>query len=96
LRELGLEVREGVGKTGVVGVLRGAQDGPCVLVRADMDALPIQEVNDWAWKSGVDGKMHACGHDLHMATGLSVARLLAEDRENLRGTVKFMFQPAGR
>ena len=87
-------MREGVGKTGVIGILRGAHDGPCVLVRADMDALPVLEDNDWAWKSGINGKMHACGHDAHMATGLTVARLLAEDKANLHGTVKFMFQPA--
>ncbi len=94
LRDLGLEVREGVGKTGVVGLLKGAKPGPCVLVRADMDALPIQEVNEWEWKSETAGKMHACGHDAHTAIGLSVARILSEDRENLSGTVKFMFQPA--
>ncbi len=94
LRELGLEVREGVGKTGVVGILRGGFDGPCVLVRADMDALPILEENDWAWKSQSSGTMHACGHDAHTATGLTVARLLAQDKANLHGTIKFMFQPA--
>lgn len=94
LRALGLEVREGVGKTGVVGILRGTTDGPIVLVRADMDALPVPEANEWQWKSSVAGKMHACGHDAHMATGLTVARLLAQDKDNLRGTVVFMFQPA--
>ena len=94
LRTLGLEVRECVGTTGVVGVLRGALPGPCVLVRADMDALPIQEENAWEWKSRNAGKMHACGHDAHTSIGLSVARLLAERQETLAGTVKFMFQPA--
>lgn len=94
LRALGLEVREGVGKTGVVAILRGAHDGPQVLVRADMDALPVEEMNDWSWKSTVKGKMHACGHDCHTATALTVARLLVEERESLRGSVKFMFQPA--
>ena len=95
LRALGLQVREGVGKTGVVGVLRGeGGDGPCVLVRADMDALPIEEENGWEWKSGSTGKMHACGHDAHMAIGLSVARLLAQSRNEWRGSVVFMFQPA--
>jgi amidohydrolase len=94
LRELGLEVREGVGKTGVVGILRGAAPGPTVLVRADMDALPVPEANEWQWKSAIDGKMHACGHDAHMATGLTVARLLAQEKATLRGTVVFMFQPA--
>ncbi len=95
LRALGMEVREGVGGTGVVGLLRGgAGEGPCVLVRADMDALPIAEENEWAWKSGNSGLMHACGHDAHMAVGLSVARLLCKQRDSLRGAVKFMFQPA--
>ncbi len=95
LRALGMEVREGVGITGVIGLLRGeAGDGPCVLVRADMDALPIEEANEWEWKSASKGAMHACGHDAHMAIGLSVARRLAEQKSTLRGTVKFMFQPA--
>lgn len=95
LRELGMDVREGVGVTGVIGLLRGeAGEGPCVLVRADMDALPIEEANVWEWKSGNKGAMHACGHDAHMAIGLSVARRLAEQKATLRGTVKFMFQPA--
>ncbi len=94
LRDLGLEVRENVGKTGVVGLLKGAKAGPCVLVRADMDALPIHEENEWEWKSKNGGKMHACGHDAHTAIGLCVARILAEERENLAGSVKFMFQPA--
>ncbi|RYX80691.1 amidohydrolase [bacterium] len=95
LRALGMEVREGVGRTGVIALLRGeAGDGPCVLVRADMDALPIEEANDWEWKSENKGAMHACGHDAHMAIGLSVARLLAEQKATLRGSVKFMFQPA--
>lgn len=94
LRELGYEVTENVGVTGVVGLLHGAQPGPCVLVRADMDALPIEENTQWEWKSKNSGAMHACGHDCHMAIGLTVARLLSEKREQLCGTVKFMFQPA--
>jgi len=94
LRDLGLEVFTGVGQTGVVGVLRGELPGPCVLVRADMDALPVLEENDWAWKSSVEGKMHACGHDCHTATALTVARLLSAERSTLAGTIKFMFQPA--
>lgn len=94
LQALGLEVFTGIGKTGVIGLLRGGQPGPCVLVRADMDALPVLEENDWEWKSGTPGKMHACGHDCHVATALTVARLLVAEKENLRGTVKFMFQPA--
>jgi len=94
LRSFGLEVTEGVGKTGVVGVLRGASDGPTVLVRADMDALPIQEETNAEYASENAGVMHACGHDGHMAMGLTVARLLAAHRDLLRGTVKFVFQPA--
>lgn len=94
LRELGYEVEEKVGVTGVVGLLHGARPGPCVLVRADMDALPIEEDAQWKWKSKNPGVMHACGHDCHMAIGLTVARLLSEKREQLHGTVKFMFQPA--
>ncbi len=94
LKDLGLEVRTQVGVTGVIGILRGGKPGPTVLVRADMDALPVEEENDWAWKSGVAGKMHACGHDAHMSIGLTVARLLTEQKEELSGIVKFMFQPA--
>ncbi len=94
LRALGLEVREGVAETGVIGLLQGALPGPCVLVRADMDALPVEEKNEWEWRSGTQGKMHACGHDAHTATALTVARLLAEQKDTLAGSVKFMFQPA--
>ena len=96
LQALGYHVRERVGVTGVIGTLRGGggAEGPCVLVRADMDALPIEETTPWDWKSRNSGAMHACGHDCHMAIGLSVARLLAETREQWNGTVKFMFQPA--
>ncbi len=94
LRALGYEVEENVGVTGVIGLMRGVKSGPCVLVRADMDALPIVEDTPWEWKSQVAGAMHACGHDCHMAIGLTVARLLAEKREHWGGTVKFMFQPA--
>ncbi len=95
LRALGFQVRENVGKTGVVGVIKGEMgDGPCVLVRADMDALPIEEENGWEWKSGNRGAMHACGHDAHMAIGLSVARLLAQSKSEWGGSVVFMFQPA--
>lgn len=94
LRDLGLEVREGVAQTGVIAILRGGKPGPCVLVRADMDALPVEEENSWEWKSSTLGKMHACGHDCHMATALTVARLLVQEKDNLAGTIKFMFQPA--
>lgn len=97
LRALGYQVAEGVGVTGVIGVMSGTAAGPagpCVLVRADMDALPIDEQTDWPWKSQTPNVMHACGHDCHMAIGLTVARLLAHKRGQWSGTVKFMFQPA--
>ena len=94
LRALGYDVREGVGVTGVVATLDFGGAGAHVLVRADMDALPIEEENPWHWKSQTPGVMHACGHDCHMAIGLSAARLLSQARGELRGRVSFMFQPA--
>lgn len=94
LEALGLEVQRGVGKTGVVAILEGSQDGATVLVRADMDALPIQEANDTEYASTVAGKMHACGHDGHTAIALGVAKLLTRHRDQLKGRVKFVFQPA--
>lgn len=93
LRALGMEVQTGVGKTGVVGMLEGAQDGPTVLLRADMDALPIQEETGAEYASRHDGVMHACGHDGHTAIALGVARVIAAQRERLQGRVKFVFQP---
>lgn len=95
LGALGYEVQSGVGKTGVVGLLQGGQPGErTVLLRFDMDALPIQEENDVPYRSTVPGMMHACGHDAHVAIGIGVATLLAQHREQLPGTVKLMFQPA--
>jgi amidohydrolase len=94
LTGLGLEVITGVGKTGVVGVLEGAHDGPTVLIRCDMDALPVHEENTVDYVSTVPGKMHACGHDGHVTIGLAVARLLSAQRERIAGRVKFLFQPA--
>jgi len=99
LRALGYDVKTGVGKTGVVGVLRGtgaagARTERTVLLRADMDALPIQEANEVSYRSTVPGVMHACGHDAHVAISLAVARRLAAVRAAWRGTVKFAFQPA--
>jgi len=94
LRALGMEVRAGVGRTGVIGLLEGGADGPTVLLRADMDALPIQEQSEHSYRSETPGKMHACGHDAHTAILLTVADLLAERRSELRGRVKFVFQPA--
>ncbi|MGN6810565.1 MAG: M20 metallopeptidase family protein [Thermomicrobiales bacterium] len=94
LRELGIEPQTGIARTGVLGVLRGARPGKTVLLRADMDALPIEELNDVPYKSRNPGVMHACGHDSHTAMLLGVARLLAERTDEFAGTVKFAFQPA--
>jgi len=90
LRGLKYQVTAGVGKTGVVGLKR--RDGRCVLLRADMDALPVEEANSVPYRSTKPGKMHACGHDGHVAIGLEVARRLAPI--DLGGSVKFAFQPA--
>jgi amidohydrolase len=95
LDRLGLEVRTGVGVTGVVGLLRATKSqGPAVLLRADMDALPIQEVGGREYGSSIDGCMHACGHDGHMAMMLGAATLLVSRREALPRDVLFCFQPA--
>ena len=95
LRRSGLEVTEGIGKTGVVGLLRGAAGkGKTLLVRADIDALPVTEANDTPYRSRNVGKMHACGHDGHIAIALTLADLLAQRRDALVGNVKFAFQPA--
>jgi amidohydrolase len=101
LTALGLEVRTGVGRTGVVGVLRGARPGPVVALRADMDALPVTEQVDLPFKSTARteyegrevGVMHACGHDLHTSMLMGVAEVLAGLRDRLPGTVVFLFQP---
>ena len=92
LRELGYAVETGIAQSGVVGVLKNG-DGPVVMVRADMDALPIKEENDVPYASETPGKMHACGHDAHMAIGLGVATLMAETRDSWQGTLKMVFQP---
>lgn len=94
LRALGIPVRTGVGGTGVVGLIEGARPGRTVLLRADMDALPIQEESAAEYASGVPGVMHACGHDAHTAILVGAARLLTERRSELAGRVKLMFQPA--
>lgn len=94
LRRLGLEVQTGVARYGVVAVLRGALPGPVVAYRADMDALPITETIDVPYKSKNPGVKHACGHDAHTAIGLGVAAVLSQMRDQIRGTVKFLFQPA--
>ncbi|SMP63248.1 amidohydrolase [Noviherbaspirillum suwonense] len=102
LRSLGIEVRTGVARTGVVGVLKGALPGPTVALRADMDALPVKETADLPFASKAKGKylgkevdlMHACGHDTHTAILMATAKILASMRERLPGTVVFYFQPA--
>ncbi|GAB4500001.1 MAG: amidohydrolase [Anaerolineales bacterium] len=94
LRQLGLEVSTGIGKTGVVALLEGEQPGATLLLRFDMDALPIVEATGAPYASTAHGVMHACGHDGHTAIGLTVARLLHAHRAELRGTVKLVFQPA--
>jgi amidohydrolase len=90
----GVQVAAGVAETGVVGLLEGNREGPVVLLRFDMDALPIQEETGAAYASQNPGVMHACGHDGHMAIGLTAARLLVQHREMLAGSVKLVFQPA--
>ncbi|NOT50890.1 MAG: amidohydrolase [Chitinophagaceae bacterium] len=102
LRKLGLEVKEGVAKTGVVGILRGGKPGPCIALRADMDALPIIENANVPFaskqKSTYNGSevgvMHACGHDTHVAMLMSVAEILSGMKNEIKGTVKFIFQPS--
>jgi amidohydrolase len=97
LESLGVEdIQTGIAVTGVTGVIRGTADGPGrnVLVRADMDALPIQEENDVEYKSQVDGVMHACGHDAHTALLLGLARVLTDRKDEFSGSVKLCFQPA--
>lgn len=93
LRECGLEVQEGVGGTGVVGLLHGTKPGLCVALRADMDALEVVEDTGLPFASK-NGRMHACGHDGHTAMLLAAAKVLAAHREHISGTVKFLFQPA--
>ena len=94
LRALGLEVQTGVAHHGVVGILKGGRPGPVVAVRADMDALPIDETLDVPYRSQTKGVKHACGHDVHTTVGLGVAEVLAGMRDRVHGTVKFIFQPA--
>ncbi|MGD8402130.1 MAG: amidohydrolase [Anaerolineales bacterium] len=94
LNALDMEVTTGVAKTGVVGMLEGEKPGPVVLVRFDMDALPVTEETGAPYASANPGIMHACGHDGHTAIGLTVAKILHTHRDQLAGTVKFMFQPA--
>jgi amidohydrolase len=94
LNDLGLEVSTGIAETGVVALIEGANPGPTLLLRFDMDALPVQEITGAPYASQTPGVMHACGHDAHTAIGLTVARLLHGSKEQLNGLVKLVFQPA--
>jgi len=94
LEALGIEVTKGVGKTGVVGWLEGGKPGPTLLLRFDMDALPVIEETGAEYASTNPGVMHACGHDGHTAIGLTVAKILNEHRNELAGNIKFCFQPS--
>ena len=102
LRDLGIDVTTGVAHNGVVGLLKGNQPGPVIALRADIDALPVTERNDLPFKSMVraqflgeeTGVMHACGHDTHTAILMGVAEILSKHKDQLKGTVKFIFQPA--
>jgi len=94
LEALGIEVTKGVGKTGVVALIEGSKPGPTLLLRFDMDALPIVEETGAEYASENSGVMHACGHDGHTAIGLTVAKILNSRRDQLAGTVKFCFQPS--
>lgn len=102
LQRLGIPIRREVAHTGVVGVLKGSLPGPVVALRADMDGLPVRERVDLPWASHEKGEfngetvdvMHACGHDLHVATLLGVAEILAGMKDKLQGTIVFIFQPA--
>ncbi len=102
LKSLGIEVQTGVAKTGVVGLLKGGKPGPVIALRADMDALPVTERNSLPFASkekttfnGQEtGVMHACGHDSHVAILMAVAEVLSKNKSDLKGTIKFIFQPA--
>lgn len=102
LKSLGIEVQEGVAKTGVVGILKGGKPGPTIGLRADMDGLPVKERVDLPWASKQMGEyngepvpvMHACGHDTHVAILMGVAEVLSRVKKDIQGTVKFVFQPA--
>jgi amidohydrolase len=102
LKSLGIEVQTGVAKTGVVGLLKTGKPGPVIALRADMDALPVTERNSLPYASKVKavfndqetGVMHACGHDTHVAILMAVAEILVKNKADLKGTIKFIFQPA--
>jgi amidohydrolase len=94
LEDLGFEVKTGIAKTGVVGLLRGREEGETIAIRADMDALPVEEANQVSYASKIPGKMHACGHDAHMAILLGAAKYFSSRRNQVKGNIKWIFQPA--
>ncbi len=102
LKSIGIEVKTGIAKTGVVGILKGGKPGPVIALRADMDALPVKERVNLPFASKIEGEynnqkvnvMHACGHDTHVAMLMGTATILAEMRNEIKGTIKFIFQPA--
>lgn len=93
-KSLGLDVKTGIGQSGVVAILQGGKPGPTALYRADMDALPLQEETGLPFASAIPGRMHACGHDGHIAVGLALAKLMSAERATLPGRIGFLFQPA--
>lgn len=93
LEECGLDVQKNIAKTGVVGLLKGSSPGPTIMLRSDMDALPVEEENNLSFKSQHRGLMHACGHDGHMAMLLVAAKILSRHKNEINGNVKFVFQP---
>ena len=94
LREIGLEVTTGIAETGVIAMIEGVRPDPVIMLRFDIDALPISEQTGAAYASQNPGLMHACGHDGHVAIGLTVARMLNNHRSDINGTIKLLFQPA--
>lgn len=93
LKDLGMEVEENVAKTGVVGLLRGNQSGKTFMLRTDMDALPVEEETGLSFASKEKGKMHACGHDGHLSMMLIAAKILSKKKDEIKGNIKFVFQP---
>ncbi len=93
LKGLGLEVKENVAETGVIGLLKGDNPGKTLMLRADMDALPIEEQNDVEYKSQNEGVMHACGHDGHTSMLMVAAKILSKHKDKINGNIKFVFQP---
>ncbi len=94
LEPLGIHLETEVAKTGIVATIKGGKPGPDLALRADMDALPIHELNDLDYKSNIDGKMHACGHDAHTSSLLTTAKIINEFKADWPGTVRMLFQPS--